>query len=222
MTSLSEHLAAVAVEDGDVPAEVAAWVDGGARPDLADLDEDSPAAKAERWQITGTGSAAWAVRLYLQAKDEEAAVEADYRRLLRNLEEAKRRSLEPATNTAAFMEDKLTRWALEQRSRHPERKTFYTPAGTVGTRVPSKPWRVEVVDKEALLRWALANGRDDLIRPTLATVTDVRKAVRLGGDPEAPLVVDPETAEVVPGLAAEPTRPTVIVRPEVEADRGTR
>ena len=214
MTSLSEHLAAVAVEDGDVPAEVAAWVDGGARPDLADLDEDSPAAKAKRWEITGTGSAAWAVRLYLQAKDEEAAVEADYRRLLRNLEEAKRRALEPATNTAAFMEDKLTRWALEQRSRHPERKTFYTPAGTVGTRVPSKPWKVEISDKEALRRWAVENGCDAFLRPELQTITEIRKAVAVVEKSDVVSVVA-EGAEVVPGLSAEPTRPTVIVRPEV-------
>lgn len=218
MTSLSDHLAKAAVTDGDVPVEVAEWVDAGARPDppeLAGLHEDSIAVKAERWQITGPGSAGWAVRLYLQAEAEKAQVEADYERERRKLDLAKRRALEPATNTMAYTKDKLTVWALAQRREHPKRKTFATPAGQVATRVPSKPWTVEVADKEALLRWALADQRDAWLRPTLQPITEIRKGVEVAVHGENTSVTD-EDGVVVPGLAAVPTVPTVIIRPEVD------
>lgn len=243
--SLQEHLAAAAVEDGDVPLEVAEWVDAGARPDLADLDEDSAAAKAKRWEITDQGAATWAMRKLAAAKAAQMQILTDYLAEKKRLDRWLDRAQRPHANTVAFMQDRLERWALRQREANPRQATFHTPAGSVETRVPSKPWTVEVADKEMLLRWALANQRDDLIRPTLQPVTEIRKRVAIassecrecdgagvvphtgrGSDGfdaceacsagrEIVAIVDAETGEIVPGLSAEPTRPTVIVRPEV-------
>ena len=217
MTSLQGHLVAAAVEDGDVPRDVAVWVDAGASPLLAEHDEDSYAARAARWEITDQGAATWAMRKLAAAQAEAARILEQYDREKKRLDAWLVRATRPHANTSEFMQDRLERWALAQREANPKQATFHTPAGSVETRVPSSPWKVEVADKEALLQWALANQRDDLIRPTLATVTEIRKRVALSGpDGETPEVWDVETGEAVPGLTVEPTRPTVIVRPEVD------
>ncbi len=213
---LDDHLAAAAVADGTIPPEIAEWVAAGAEPDRHDMGGMVTAAiRAEGWTITDDGAASWAMGKLAAAQAELDAIGAAYRARLAQLNDWREVRAARSARTAEFMEAKLAAYALALRSADPEAKTLRLPEGRVETRQPAQAYTVEVLNADAVLAWALANQREEMVRPTLVTKTDLRARVVVAEREDGPVVVDVESGEVVPGLTAEPTKATVTIKPAV-------
>jgi len=209
-----DALTAAAVDDGTVPADVAAWVADGANPDQVEWPDGvaTPAREAGAWTIDGIGAAAWAMRHVRKATDELDAIDRAYKVELTRLNEWRTRARERDARTLAYMVDRLTVWALAERDRT-GKATVSTPAGVVRTRAPGKPWAIDVDDKDALLAWALANGADGFTRPTTATLRDLASLVDVMEVEDGFAAYEKETGDLVPGLAVTVSASSVTVVP---------
>ena len=90
----------------------------------------------------------------------------------------------------------------------PRRKTIELPNGTMSATVPVKAL-IEIVDPEAVQAWALSNMPDSC-PPKQIGVRDLRNALVIT---KSGAVLDPATAEIVPGVAAIVPAPTFRVTP---------
>jgi len=95
-----------------------------------------------------------------------------------------------------FFENALQEFLLRVREDSADgRKSLDFPDGTVTSRVT--PSKVAVLDAEAFLAWAEANGHSDWVRVKReADVATIKKVVDFDGDS----VVDPLTGSVIAGL----------------------
>jgi len=211
---LDAYLTATAVEAGEVPVEVADWLAEGAWPGETFMPEDVdlPSRRAGRWEITNLGAATWAFRKIAAARAELTATDAAYTAELARLNAWREQANGPHARTVYFLDERLTAWGLAERDRG-GRATIGTPAGEVRTRKPGAPWKLTVTDKAALIAYALANGCDGLTQPAPAGVSDLAKHLTVV-DKDGDLVcLDPESGEVVPGVAATATAYTATVVP---------
>lgn len=212
-TDLEAHLAAAAVEDGTVPADLAAWVDDGAQPDPAPIgDGFTPASRAGMWRIEDDRQASWALAKLAAAQAELAAIDDEYQGRLHLLNGWLAARGGKPRRTLEFMTDRLTAYALRLRREDPKAKTLLLPEGKVSTRVPSSPWKVEVGNRGALVAWALANAPEGMLRPSLAPTGEWLDRFDIVERDGTAKVVDPETGEEIPGLWATPAEPSATVR----------
>lgn len=201
-------LADSAVVDGEVPGHIAEYVNAGCYPATDPSDDTSTPAQAGRWEIADDGAASWAMRRYAEAHAELDAIDDQYHRELGRLNAWRDARTRTPARTAAFMGDHLGVYALAVRAKE-GRKTLVLPAGKVKTSQPTVPWKVEVADKDAMIRWALSNGAEAYLRPVPSSLTDLRALVVVTDRDDGLVVVDAESGEVVPGLTAEATKATV-------------
>jgi len=205
--ALERHLTAAAVTAGDIPPEVAEYVAAGCHDDP--IGGPFPGA---RWEITDDGAAVWAMARLAEAAAQLARIDALYRRKRFALDDWRDVAGGRHTRTATFMTGRLTGYALARRAADPKAKTLDLPDGRVTTRAPSKPWKVTVTDAPALLEWAVADGRDDFLRPALRPTQSLPVEVV---DKDGELRVVDADGEIIPGLAAEPTAPSATCAPVV-------
>lgn len=158
--------------------------------------------RAERWQITGTETAAWAM-------GKVAAAHADLDELKRQAAEWKQRVDEwlehesaPLVRRIEFFSGHLERYALDVREADPKKKSLVLPSGVVKTRV-SNP-RVEVVDDEAFVEWAAVNA-PDAVRVVRKPLVSALAWEDRDGVPVA------DGGEIIPGLAVVPAHVTAKV-----------
>jgi len=204
---LETYLTAAAVAAGDIPPEVAEYVAAGCHDDP--IGGPFPGA---RWEIADDGAAVWAMARLAEAAAQLARIDALYLRKKVALDDWRDVAGGRHTRTATFMTGRLTGYALARRAADPKAKTLDLPDGKVTTRAPSKPWKVTVTDGPALLEWAVADGRDEYIRPALRPVSELPvEVVEKDGELR---VFDPD-GEVVPGLTAVPTELSATVAPVV-------
>lgn len=175
------------------------------------LDEFDPAPPAayvpydrERFRITDDGAAEWAIRKLhtLRSKMEEnrRIAEAERQRIESWLEHAN----EALTDDAHYFEGILGEYALTQRV-EADRKSITLPHGTVKTRASRR--RYDVADAESFLAWARDNA------PHLIRVTEAPKKSEFGEvlDVREGHVIDTQTGEIVPGVAASDEPPSVTI-----------
>ncbi len=174
------------------------------------LDEFDPAPPRdyipydrERFRITDDGAAEWALRKLhaFRAKMEEnrRIAEAERQRIDSWLEHAN----EALATDAAYFEGILSEYALAQRE--DGRKSVALPHGTLKTRASRR--RFDVADAEAFLAWARDNA------PHLIRVTEAPKKSDFGEvlDVQEGHVIDTQTGEIVPGVAASDEPPSVTI-----------
>lgn len=173
------------------------------------LDEFDPAppvldADRERWRIEDDSAAEWALRKLasLRGKMEEnrRIAEAERQRIDSWLEHAN----ESLTRDAAYFEGVLGEYALRQRS-DADRKSISLPHGMVKTRASSRKY--DVTDTDAFLSWARENA------PVLIRVTEAphKSNFEVCLDVRDGHVIEVETGEIVPGLAASDLPPSVTI-----------
>lgn len=212
---LDRHLTEAAIGAGAVPLDVGRYVEEGCHEDASFMppDVDTLPRRAARWEIDDEGAAMWAMRKAADAKTALDRIAALYKRQRATLDDWRDTACGPHTRTQAFMAERLAAYALARRAADENAKTLNLPDGVVRTTGARRPgWKVEVVDEVALLAWAVADGRDDMIRPALRPKTDWLDKVNVV-DKDGELRVLDGAGEVVPGVVAEPTAPTATVTP---------
>lgn len=198
--------AEILVEDVPIPADLLeAIIEPDARPVVV-----VAASRGVTWQPRSDGEAEWALRKYLEARDDVEVIEAtadDYVSKIRNW--AQQRTAR-ARRAMEFFAGHLGRYAVEQRAASGgRRKTLRLPSGEVPTR--GNPLRLDVTDEAKLEAWLLGHPE---WRGSVFTVETVRvfKFSRaevqrmIAGWPrnDAGESVDPTTGEVVPGARIIP------------------
>lgn len=118
-----------------------------------------------------------------------------------------------------FLRSQLERWHRERLDADPEAKTVRLPAGELWVRKQPDQWAY--TDEAEFLRWAEANGREDLIRrrdpePDKAAVKKALNPAEAEVDDTSVPVWDPETGEAVPGITVAPGEVRFTARPYVE------
>lgn len=153
-------------------------------PDLADVLlalPDGPPLNRETWQIDSDGAASWALRKMGAALAEVARckqlADDEITRVKAWLDTA---TIGPQ-HDADFFESRLIDYRFRLEDANPDLpKTYRVPGGRIARR--KLPDRVEVVDEQALIGWALTSGAD-VIRIT-ASVSALKK-VAAPTDPDA-------------------------------------
>lgn len=161
--------------------------------DVLAWDEGTAEQDRERFRIENDEQATWAMRKLTAARsrlDEIAHIaEAEIQRIQAWAEHESR---EPMRD-AEYFEGILTEYGMTQRAEG--RKTVSTPYGSIKSRMGQPKYTF--VDKEQFIEWAKANHPD-----WVAVKEDVAlSALRSSNVVDS---VDPETGEVIPGLAVDP------------------
>ncbi|MFZ5852292.1 MAG: host-nuclease inhibitor Gam family protein [Actinomycetota bacterium] len=173
---------------------------------LHDYDPDPPAeAGREHFRIADLAQAAWAMRKLRQAQariDEVKAVaDAEIERVQAWAEAA----ISGHAKDRAYFEGLLVDYALRCREENPKVKSLALPGGRVATRESGGGWTA--VDMAALVAWAEARHPDLVEVRKNVPLTAAKRALQAAGD----VVVDPDSGEVVPGLAVGPKGITATV-----------
>lgn len=122
----------------------------------------------------------------------------------------------------AFLRGQLERYHRERLDTDPTAKTLHFPAGELRARKAPDQWAY--TDEAEFLRWAEANGREDLIRrrdpePDRAAVKKALNPavaeVDVPRSTDVP-VWDPETGEAVPGISVTPGTVRFTARPHID------
>lgn len=141
-----------------IPAEA---IQGDNPPPLTEADLDAhfdgdfgDVSPADHWQITGTGTATWAMAKLAEARRQLAAIADQAGEFHDRIDEwAAHEARRPGRN-AEYFAGHLERYALWLRESSGV-KTLNLPNGKVGTREQSH--RAVVTDADALMAWADAN-----------------------------------------------------------------
>lgn len=168
-----DWLGELVVYMGDVIAETevpAAHVGRAlAHPFDGERDDAMPE-RARRWEISGDGTAEWAMAHVVGAEVELARLQEQADAWRERIGEWFEHRARPLQATAAFFTDHLERYALMLRDEDPKAKTLVLPSGAVKTR-EHKP-AVIVADEAQVVGWADATLGDDA-----ATVAPVIRKV---------------------------------------------
>jgi len=157
-----------------------------------DCTDVPPPANAEQadWQIRRLA------RLRRLMAENAAAAHAEIQKIRAWLEEENRK----LEQKAAWIEEALTGYHQALLEQDASRKTVSLPAGTLKAR--KHPDRVDVVDADTFVAWALAE------RPTLVRTkhepakTEIKRLLSVGPETEPGTfaMVDPTTGEAAPGV----------------------
>lgn len=201
-----------------LPAETAVDVEPFTDDELARWytysDDDGPGdvPTVERWSITDTGSAEWAMAKYAAAQAEVEAIDRQAQAHLQRIVDWQNRQTQRQRQSMTFFATHLTEWALRERD-ETGTKSQVLPSGRVATR-ETKP-KAEVEDEAAVIDWARRLGLspeelDDVLRVSeklLVSGLRARVAVYDGK------VVDKVSGEVVPGMTVTAASVTADVQP---------
>jgi phage host-nuclease inhibitor protein Gam len=166
------------------------------------------------WEVADTNGADWAARKIAQARRRCAEAEAaanTQRAVIAEFVDAAQRD---AAHVEEFFAGRLRRWHEGLLDEDPKRKTVKLPSGAE-LKIRAGRASVLVEDEGAFVEWARENN-PDLLRTTVAPdKTAVAKTLvtAKGGD----RLMDPSTAEVVPGVRQVQAAPSFsVVTPEVD------
>lgn len=141
---------------GSLLAESEAEARGAAHAQAVGSDSEP-----KRWTIESDADAQWAMARFAELTrevDQVAAKAQQWRDQVTDWETAACR--EPARR-ATFLERQLVQWGMEKRAAYPKQATFPLVAGRVKTRYYQP--EVDIADDAAVIEWAKANGRADLV-----------------------------------------------------------
>lgn len=183
---------------------------------------DAGLVAVHRWQVTDDGGAEWAMRMLAAIDAERAAIADQYAIWIEPIVAWRDEQLARLTPRRDFFAGHLERYALRVRAENPRRATISLPSGKVTTTAAQKP-TVEIMDEEAVLKWAGDSLPAEEYELAVKTTTkpqivEIRRLVkveerRIAHDPEHPedfeeptvehVVVWASTGEIVPGLSAD-------------------
>lgn len=166
---------------------------------------DDPVARSARWLIETDDAAEWALlkirkeRARIAEVSERAARQRDLLQAeIDRINEAERRALAAPERSINFFESRLIEYLRTVQQDDPRKKSLKLLNGTLLSR--RSPAHLEV-DPEVFIPWAEAN-RAELLRvrkdPDKAAI---KKLITTTGPDDKP--VDPETGEIIPGVAIE-------------------
>lgn len=186
----------------------------------AEIDDDELMALAvadpqdegyQPWQIDTVRMAEWAMRKVSQAEAEifDAKQHAEYWH--HEIDEWLIKATSRAQTTSRFLGHHLEEFALAVRITSDHKlKTVELPAGVVNTRADKA--KVVVVDETKLIEWCEVNLNAAVKIDKSILVSELRKHVEIASDGMSdPVVVDPVTGELVPGVDVMPERVTAKV-----------
>jgi phage host-nuclease inhibitor protein Gam len=190
-----------------------------------------------RFSIDGPRLAGWALRRLARAEGEAARIRSEAADRIALVKQWETQALAGPTRDATFFEGLLTDWHRRQlepalaealdryTAAHPDAspdealaavwkkvdaKTVKLPDGTISAR--KTPEGVEVVDADAVVAWAVAEGHADLVRQTPA-LAELKRLPRSNG-----VVVSPD-GDPVPGVVPKPGRIDYSAKVELGLER---
>ncbi len=169
-----------------------------------DTPEDGRYDEWSTFHIDGDRLASWALRKLAEAKAEIERLQHNTDDEIAGLREKLATDVHPHQNTVSFMVEHLERYRLDLEDANPNLpKTYKLPCGTLGRR--KSPPRVEVVDEEALIGWALDND------PSLVRMTPDKSAIKQATTRADDGSVRHDTGHEVPGVALAGGEERIIV-----------
>lgn len=153
---------------GELPGLVA---DAGSTVAVFDALDTEEADRFNRWQITDTGGAEWAMRHVAVTEAEIAALRLQAEEWTRRIGVWFDTATRPLEARHAFFAGHLERYALARRAEDPKAKTLTLPSGQVRTRTTSAAAIVQ--DEAELVAWVKDN-LPDVADTVVKTVESVR------------------------------------------------
>lgn len=161
--------------------------------DAPDLEDDE---QRERWKVKSDRAASWALRRLGDTEAEIARLKLAAQDEIDSLKAWLEAALAPLARDVNFFEGVLIEYRMALEAEHPDLpQTYKVPGGTIARR--KTPDKIEIVDADAVVRWAIRSGLFDLLKiePRVSLLKEIGTPVHEAGTCdvcEASIVKDEE------------------------------